>query len=315
MITKIFCWLVRLRSRSQYFPYKLSQKCAIPVFEGLLPEPHNSAILRLLFVCAHWHGLAKLRMHTDLTLDIMDDVTTEMGVEFRAFSTMTCSAFSTQELPRETAARRQRALKKRQGKNPSADPVQGPSTAPSAQPAEKPDTPRLKRFNLQTYKYHSLGDTANTIRRYGTSDSFSTEPVSVPCHINVLCADRIDGHRVNLSTVRQKLVTNAQTKRKDLLDNWLRLSGGRPVSAVSEQDYPAKGNSVANLWVVHRMNTIILVFRRIILTTLAPFSRTMQVILLHMCEDPKINSFSANAAPSSGLFAQVKAPHFTPHFV
>jgi len=254
-------------------------------------------------------------MHTDLTLDIMDDVTTEMGAEFRMFSATTCSAFSTQELPRETAARSRRALKKSRGKNPSADAVQGPSKAPSAQPAEKPDTPRLKRFNLQTYKYHSLGDTAKTIRRYGTSDSFSTEPVSVPCHINVFCADRINGHRANLSTVRRKLVTNAQTKRKDLLDNWLGLSGGRPAFAISEQNHPASDNSVANMWVVHRMNTIILVFRRIIPTTLAPSSGTMQVILLYMCENLEINSSGANVAPPSGLFPQVEVPYFAPHFV
>jgi len=38
---------------------------------------------------------------------------------------------------------------------------------------------RPKKFNLQTYKYHSLGDYPDTIRQYGTSDSYSTEPVSM----------------------------------------------------------------------------------------------------------------------------------------
>jgi hypothetical protein len=148
-------------------------KCAIPVFEGLLPEPHNSAILRLLFVCAHWHGLAKLHMHTDQTLDIMDDVTTEMGTEFRAFSGNTCSAFNTRELPRETAARKRRRLKKRIG-NPSVDLAPGPSID---KPAEVPDSPLPRRFNLQTYKYHCLGDYGKIIRTHGTSDSYSTERV------------------------------------------------------------------------------------------------------------------------------------------
>jgi hypothetical protein len=36
-----------------------------------------------------------------------------------------------------------------------------------------------KQFNLNTYKHHALGDVANTIRRYGTTDSYSTEPVSL----------------------------------------------------------------------------------------------------------------------------------------
>ena len=156
-----------------------SSKCAITAFEGLLLEPHNSTILRLLFVCAHWHGLAKLRMHTDPTLDILDNVTTEMGAEFRKFTDKTCSAFDTQELPREAAARKRRNLKKNvKGRKRLGDSTPEPSMDPSMNAAEDPDGPLPKKFNLQTYKYHSLGDYANTIRRFGTSDSFSTEPVS-----------------------------------------------------------------------------------------------------------------------------------------
>ena len=34
-----------------------------------------------------------------------------------------------------------------------------------------------KAFNLNTYKFHSLGDYANTIRQYGTTDSYSTQLV------------------------------------------------------------------------------------------------------------------------------------------
>jgi hypothetical protein len=35
-------------------------QCAIPVFDGLLPEPHNACALAVLFDLAHWHSLAKL---------------------------------------------------------------------------------------------------------------------------------------------------------------------------------------------------------------------------------------------------------------
>lgn len=35
----------------------------------------------------------------------------------------------------------------------------------------------LKTLNLNTYKAHSHGDYAATIRRYGTTDSYTTEPV------------------------------------------------------------------------------------------------------------------------------------------
>lgn len=37
-----------------------------------------------------------------------------------------------------------------------------------------------KGFNLNTYKLHSLGDYADTIRQYGTTDSYSTQLVSNP---------------------------------------------------------------------------------------------------------------------------------------
>ena len=169
----------------------MSSKCAIPVFEGLLPEPHNSSILRLLFICAHWHSLAKLRMHTDQTLKILDDATINMGAELRAFNNKTCNAFVTQELPRETAARKRRGRKKTKRKQSSPDDTSGPSADPSVNAMGEPDGPLPKRFNLRKYKYHSLGDYAKMIRRLGTSDSFSTEPVCGVNCINLMYADRI----------------------------------------------------------------------------------------------------------------------------
>jgi hypothetical protein len=163
-----------------------SSKCAIPVFEGLLPEPHNSNVLRLLFICAHWHSLAKLRMHTDQTLDILDDVTIEMGAELRAFNNNTCDAFDTHELPHETAARKRRGLKKTKRKQSSPDNASGPSADPSVNTLGMPDKALPKKFNLRKYKYHSLGDYAKMIRRHGTSDSYSTEPVSGVNCINLM---------------------------------------------------------------------------------------------------------------------------------
>jgi hypothetical protein len=178
------------------------------VFDGLLPEPHNSAILNLLFVMAHWHGLAKLRMHHDLTLDIMESVVMSLGKLLRSFRDVTCLAFKTKELRREADARARRELRKA---NPvyrhppnvwagSADirhPVsQSPAISeapPPCQPAPerhpsagrhstvladaKVPTRRPKTFNLGTYKGHSYGDYVKSIRQYGTMDSYSTEPV------------------------------------------------------------------------------------------------------------------------------------------
>ncbi|KAF9458454.1 hypothetical protein BDZ94DRAFT_1313287 [Collybia nuda] len=80
-------------------------QCAIPVFDGLLQEPHNSRLLDLLFVMAHWRGLAKLHMHTDSTLAILDQTTTMLGQLLRDFHTKTCLSFDTKELPRKANAR------------------------------------------------------------------------------------------------------------------------------------------------------------------------------------------------------------------
>jgi hypothetical protein len=114
-------------------------------------------------------------MHTNQTLDIFDDVTVQIGAEFRSFTKNTCAAFNTRELRRESEARKRRKSKKA-NKRASMNPVPEPSAGPLA---DRTDDERLpKKFNLQTYKYHSLGDVVNTIRRYGTSDSYSTEPVS-----------------------------------------------------------------------------------------------------------------------------------------
>ena len=38
---------------------------------------------------------------------------------------------------------------------------------------------QTRKLNLFTYKLHSLGDYLNSIKRYGTSDGFSTQVVSL----------------------------------------------------------------------------------------------------------------------------------------
>jgi len=79
-------------------------QCAIPIFEGLLPESHNTCVLKLLFDLAHWHSLAKLRMHTEATLELLSQATIALGNGMREFQAKTCSAFATHELEHEWAA-------------------------------------------------------------------------------------------------------------------------------------------------------------------------------------------------------------------
>lgn len=65
----------------------------------------------LLHHFGHWHGLAKLRLHTDETLDILDDLTTILGDDLRTFKADTCASFQTKELQKEANARQRRQVK------------------------------------------------------------------------------------------------------------------------------------------------------------------------------------------------------------
>jgi hypothetical protein len=118
--------------------------------------------------------LAKLRLHTDHTLKILDNITTRIGVQFRAFADKTCSAFDTHELAREKQARERRQRKKSKDSNSASGSAPGPLKS------------RAKKLNIQIYKFHALGDYATTIRTYGTTDSYSTEPVSIPAAHHIL---------------------------------------------------------------------------------------------------------------------------------
>jgi hypothetical protein len=129
------------------------------VIDGLLPAPHNNAILDLVFVMGCWHAYAKLRLHTEHTLTSFEQLTADLGVLLRHFTMVTCPAFNTMELPRESAARLRRTAN-----NPGAR-VSGSGGA------------RVKTFNLSTYKIHALGDYPQTIRERGTTDNYTSQRV------------------------------------------------------------------------------------------------------------------------------------------
>ena len=85
----------------------------------------------------------------------------------------TCKAFNTMELPSETAVRwrkKERELNKSKF-NPTAGNTSGA---------------RSKAFNLSTYKLHALGDYTRTIHLFGTTDSYSTQIVSLLIFIVIL---------------------------------------------------------------------------------------------------------------------------------
>ena len=94
-------------------------------------------------------------MHTDSTLDILEAVTREFGRLMRQFRDKTSDEFHTVELPCETGT------KKGGGRSSK------------------------KTLNLNTYKFHALGDYVATIRLFGTTDSYSTQVVCSGSHHNV----------------------------------------------------------------------------------------------------------------------------------
>ncbi len=61
--------------------------------------------MKLLYRTAEWHALAKLRMHTESSLALLDSLTTEFGLLMQNFKELTCSQFVTTELPGEADAR------------------------------------------------------------------------------------------------------------------------------------------------------------------------------------------------------------------
>lgn len=155
----------------------------IPAVDGLLPEPHNSMILTLLYRLAEWHALAKLRMHTEHTLQYLEKSTNTLGRELRNFRDTTFEAFKCQELPKETEARLGRRRQRRSQKaqttsNSEANPeTQSSPDQHSDNLKKSKPPPKGKTLNLFTYKFHALGDYVHTIRLFGTTDSYSTQIV------------------------------------------------------------------------------------------------------------------------------------------
>ena len=129
----------------------------MPVFDGLFPEPWNGIVQTMLFELANFYSLARLRLHTEGTLVSFEGAVATLGKAMREFLTKVCKNCPTTELPKETASRKRRQAKK--------DGDGGPTSA------------KDKSFNLNTYKWHRLGDYPRAVREYGPLDGYSTQTV------------------------------------------------------------------------------------------------------------------------------------------
>ncbi|KAI0311994.1 hypothetical protein OF83DRAFT_1219078 [Amylostereum chailletii] len=76
-------------------------------------------LMDLLHISGYWHGLAKLRMHTDSTVSIFRNVTRELGEAMRKFQDTICKKYPAKELKREAEARMRREARKAVDKGPA----------------------------------------------------------------------------------------------------------------------------------------------------------------------------------------------------
>ena len=148
---------------------------------------------------AHWHGLAKLRLHHDLILDELDRLTKTLGERLRDFNQNTCVHFDTKELRREYNARIHREVKQTEhaSRQPGNSTVSTTFfvTVPQLEDPSRPTEPMLseeplagnntnlnipasssttalrprnqwqqhKTLNINTYKLHLYGDYTRAI--------------------------------------------------------------------------------------------------------------------------------------------------------
>ena len=265
-------------------------QCAIPVFDALLPEPHNKNVMALLFTCAYWHGLAKLCMHTDETLMLLDTVTEHLGQQLCHFQLKTCAAFSTQELKQEAECHQHCASE-------SLKNDQGNSTVMAAASTSSASR-RPKTFNLQTYKLHALGNYLSSICRYGTTDSYSTEPASK--HTSGVSSITYMTNRESLSTALPRQ-DSVELMESNSLNRWLVLSVARPRYATFTTwtthcpSVPTLKKGLLTLWMLIFISVNLKTFWKIswcscTSTLETQLSKEVGIILQQLCSSPASNN-------------------------
>jgi hypothetical protein len=98
-------------------------------------------------------------------VDILSNVGILLGSALRKFATVTCAAFDTMETEAEYKARSRMIARQNAARGVRNETIGHPGR-------------RQKTYNLTTYKLHAIGDYPASIRRYGTTDSYTTELVS-----------------------------------------------------------------------------------------------------------------------------------------
>ncbi|KAJ3554423.1 hypothetical protein NM688_g3120 [Phlebia brevispora] len=145
-------------------------QCIIPCLEGLLPPDLDKIVADMLFFLLLFHALAKMRLHRESTVRIMESVVRHLGKAVRVFAKKS-KKYPTKELPNEVAARGRREIRaaKQKTQNSETFADRAPQQAPSRLQA------KLKFLNLSTFKWHNLPHYPWWIRRIGALDGYSTQ--------------------------------------------------------------------------------------------------------------------------------------------
>jgi hypothetical protein len=132
---------------------------------------HDVIVRKLLFELATWHGLAKLRQHTETTVRDLENSTSRLGSLLRKFQEDVCTMYQTFDLPSEEAARARRKAKKEAAA--AAAPTVTSSKGKAKESAS--GSRKVRKFNLNTYKVHALGGYAKAIRLFGSPDNYNSQ--------------------------------------------------------------------------------------------------------------------------------------------
>jgi hypothetical protein len=186
-------------------------------------------------------------MHTDSSLSVLDEVTELLGKQMRYFADVTCPQFKTVETDGEYASRGRATARREATKAAAAGPPSNPavpnlSTQPTAPGGKRPVT-----FSLHTYKHHAMGYYASTIRRFGTTDSYSTQIVS---NLTLALSSELTLHRENCNTASSRDGTGVLTKTMPFLRSSRWMSESQLMNECSKSSrawYPKHREKLSSL--------------------------------------------------------------------
>nr|GAT45954.1 predicted protein [Mycena chlorophos] len=141
-------------------------QCLAPVIDGLFSDDRfdlDGLMLDYTWDLATYHAYSKMRLHTTSTLERMEVAKVELGKSARRFAFRT-SKIKTVETEKEYKARIRRIAKDKARKSDSRE----------AGPVDRM-VKLEKEFNLNTPKFHYLGDYPDAIVETGPLDGTSTQ--------------------------------------------------------------------------------------------------------------------------------------------